>query len=792
MMTIKTILFQFVLMLLVTSVFGQRSISGVVKQKSSGETLPYATVSVVGTSLGTTTNLDGFFTLLDVSQEKLVLEASILGYKKVKVGVKPNQQYVVIEMEPDEIGLEEVTVKAASRNMMKVSDNIGQIAISPKNISFLPSIGEKDIFRSMQLLPGVSGSNEASSGLYVRGGTPDQNLVLFDGFTVYHVDHFYGFFSAFNSNSIKDVQLYKGGYMAKYGGRTSSVVELTGKTGNEKQVKGGMSLSTISANGYLEIPLWDKGSFLVAYRRSLTDFIKGGLYNDIFDLSGQTTVNEALEGAGLSKYANEPDFYFYDLNAKATLKPTEKDVISISFYNGKDHLDNSRDISETGSSGRWGKYTFDYSNDTKDLTQWGNFGVSSKWGRQWNSRLYSNLVASYSNYFSNRERFSKSDITKQDGSSLKVETGSLEDNDVIEYAIKNDFQYKLNGKNTLEFGAHLTYNDIKYLYEINDTISVIDRKDDGTTIAGYIQNEWKPSKQFSMIAGLRSVYYKNTDKVYWEPRVQAMFEPAKGFKMKAAYGKYNQFAKRVIREDVMQGSRDFWIMTDDEIVPVTSASHYILGASYENKNWLFNVEAYYKKLDGLSEYSTRIQQVENGEPFFSGTGTVKGVELLLQRKFGKFTGWVSYTLSEVAHLFPDINDGEYPAAHDQPNELKIVGAYELGKFKFSGTWVYASGKPYTAPVGGYTLTLLDDSTMDYVAVGPKNGFRLPDYHRLDLSVNYNFKLGKSKCELGLSLFNLYNRSNVWYKEFEKVEDQFVETDVNFIGFTPNLFFALHF
>jgi len=251
-------------------IFGQKytgySVSGIVKEKSTGEALPYASVIVEGTNIGAMTNADGYFTIFGLPAGAVSISAQFIGYKKAGISLtgRPNdKRQIIIELEEESKQLKEVVI-TGKQNMMKVSENISQVTISPKQITALPGLGEKDIFRSMQLLPGISGTNEASSGLYVRGGTPDQNLILYDGFTVYHVDHFYGFFSAFNSNAIKDVQLYKGGFEPKFGGRTSSVVEITGKTGNENEFNAGGEIGAISANGFAEIPLNGKGSILVA------------------------------------------------------------------------------------------------------------------------------------------------------------------------------------------------------------------------------------------------------------------------------------------------------------------------------------------------------------------------------------------------------------------------------------------------------------------------------------------------------------------------------------------------
>ena len=776
--------------------FSQTKISGIVVEKSSGEALPYATIQIKNTSKGTTTNADGYFSLNISNKNNTNLIISSIGFRSTEYKLDLTKKFHKIKVESlsEEIG--EIKVIGQSKRIMNMSDKISQITISPKNITALPNLGEKDIFRSMQLLPGVSGSNESSSGLYVRGGTPDQNLVLFDGFTIYHVDHFYGFFSAFNANAIKDVQLYKGAYDAKYGGRVSSVVELTGKTGNNNKVKGGIDISSISGNAFLEIPFSKKISLLVAYRRSFTDFIKTDIYNDIFDLSGNNKKKDKIEGTALSQYTTEPTFYFYDFNTKLSIKPTDKDIISFSFYNGIDNLDNSRDVSENNKLTKFGKSTYSFTNKTNDISKWGNTGFSSKWGRKWNYSIFSNLQVSYSKYFNQRDRSSKTHIIAEELNS-EINFGTLEDNNVEEKSIKSSIQYKLNEKNNLHFGVELIENTISYLYNINDTINKIDRNDNSKISSYYIQDQIKFNDKFNLNLGLRNVYYHKLSKLYFEPRISSSYNITNTIKLKCAWGKFNQFSKKVLREDVTQGSRDFWLLADDKDVKVTSSEHYISGISYETKNWLFDIEAYYKNVTGLSEYNTRVNdryfsENDNYSPFYSGDGKILGAEFLVQKKFGKLTGWISYTLSTISNNFPEISENEFPASNHQQHEFKIVSSYNLKKFQFSATWVFASGKPYTAPKGTYNLNLLDGTSNSYIAVGQKNGERLPNYHRLDLSVNYNFNIEKLKCQLGLSIFNVYNRENVWYKEFEEIENSFVETNINFIGFTPNLFFSIKF
>lgn len=774
------------------------TLSGVIKDRSSGETLPFATVSAIGTSLGTSTNVDGYFTLFNVPSDTIMLEIQYLGYRtsRVRLSAETDKANALFFMDAMGQQLTEVLVVAEKEEqLIKASTGISKVGLSPAQVATLPSFGEKDIFRSLQLLPGVSGTNESSSGLYVRGGTPDQNLILFDGFTVYHVDHLFGFFSAFNSNAVKDVQLYKGGFESKYGGRLSSVVDLTGKDGNTEQFNTGFGLSLVSVNAFIESPFAKgKGSFLIAARRSFqSDF-----YNNLFDSFVDT--NNAVGPGGGGRFGQQevqPNSHFYDVNVKMTYRPTTKDVISFSFYNGQDDLDNSRNTDQNSfQRPGGGNPDFTFQSNNTDLTKWGNWGTSGKWSHKWSDKLYTSTHISYSNYYSERDRSNETTIEQSD-TTINRNTGSYESNDLKDVTLKIENEWKISSENQLEFGIQSTFQDIEYLFSQNDTISILDRKDKGLTTSFYLQDKHTFNNKLILSGGLRTSHYEVTGDLYFEPRASLTYLVNDRIKLKGAWGQYYQFATRIIREDVQQGSRDFWVLANDQNIPISSSQHFIAGLSYETPTFLFDVEAYYKTLDGLSEYTTRF--VTNGfgpnrsldyeELFYQGTGTAKGLEFLIQKKVGRLTGWLGYTLGEVNYDFPAFGETSFPANQDQRHELKLVGNYKLGVFDLSATFVFATGKPYTAPTGYYELTLLDGTKTAYFDVSDKNALRLPNYHRLDISATYNFNMGNSKASLGCSVFNLYNRKNVWYNEYEVIEGELLETAVSLLNVTPSLFFT---
>ena len=771
------------------------TLAGILKDSETGESLPFATIMAKGTSNGVTTNLDGYFTLHNVPTDTSTLIVSYIGYKKTELKLNPNlsKANLIVEVVPSSVSLNEVVVIGQREDVLRVStESISTIKMTPKKLKQLPNLGEQDIMRSFQLMPGVSASNESSSGMYVRGGTPDQNLIVYDGFTVYQVDHLYGFYSAFNSNAIKDVQLYKGGFESRFGGRLSSVTEITGKDGNQNNFNIGGNISLLNINAYAEIPLGEKFTSIMAFRRSY----QGPIYNTIFDQFNEDNTSSTSQFQ--SRFANTVSSYFYDLNGKFTYRPTDKDVISLSVFNGTDNLDNGYELNTPK---RLLDLGIDLSLNISDLTNYGNFGTGIKWSRKWSPKLYGNTIISYSNYYSDRVFGRSGTITSQD-QSQDISGGFSEDNNLKDYSFKSDYQFDLTKSLQLKFGAFGTAYNIDYNYTQNDTVSIINKNDNGDIFGGYLQAHFKLlDDKLKILPGIRLTNYDLTNKLYWEPRLNVNYSISDKLKLVLGWGQYYQFANQVTREDLSSGSKDFWVLSNGEDLPVSFSEHYIAGLSYESSKYLFSVEGYYKNLTGISEYVQNVQSSPEGityeENFYNGIGYTQGLEFLIQKKVGKVKGWVSYTLGEAKNKF-DVYGSEYFSANqDVTHEFKWVGIYSYKRWDFSATWVYATGRPYTAPAGAYSLTLLDGSAQDYFTTTDKNSVRLADYHRLDMSVNYKLyknaqSAGKKaeKGHIGFSIFNVYNHTNTWYNQYEVIEGEIIETNINYLGFTPNITLSL--
>ncbi|WP_341905739.1 TonB-dependent receptor [Fluviicola taffensis] len=780
------------------------TLSGIIKDRSTGEALPFATIQIKNTSRGGSSNADGYFTIRQIPTDTSTLIVTYVGYEKTELFLSPviDKKHFVIELLPTTQELQNVTITGVRQDVvLSNKEDVSVIKMTPKKLEQLPNLGERDVMRSFQLMPGVSASNESSSGLYVRGGTPDQNLVLYDGFTVYHVDHLYGFFSAFNSNALKDVQLFKGGFESRFGGRLSSVTEITGKEGNQKKFNLGGDFSLLSMNVFVEIPVGTKFSSVIAFRRSY----KGPIYDKIFEKFNKSSSSSSSEQSatgggpgGNRMQETKVTSFFYDLNGKFTYKPTTKDIISLSIFNGTDKLDNSSSFDAPS----FGSSNSNFSMSSTDLTKYGNIGSSLKWSRKWSEKLYGNTVVSYSNYYSDRDRSQERTTTNSSGEETTTSSGIFENNDLKDYSFKSDYEWNLFNFSQLQFGVFGTYFDIDYTYAENDTTTVLDKHNKAFLGGTYLQNKfkfWKERIQF--VPGIRASYFETTKQFYYEPRATITVSLTDKLTLKGATGKYYQFANRVTREDILSGSKDFWLLSDGNTVPVSSAIHYIGGLSYETPNYLFSTEAYYKQISDITEYSLRFNASPGGvsydENFFTGSGYSKGMEFLVQKKSGKLNGWVSYTLGQARNKFDVYSDSYYSANQDVTHEFKAVLLYKYKRWDFSVTWIYATGRPYTAPSGAYTVSLLDGSTQDFFTVTSKNGLRLPDYHRCDIAVNYKL-LGGTKGDkkrreigyVGFSVFNLYNRINTWYKQYSIEDGEVIETNVNYLGFTPNVTLSL--
>jgi hypothetical protein len=773
------------------------TVSGKVINQSSGEPLPSATVRVHDTPLSVSTNSDGAFTIFRVPSDTCTLDISFSGFQPYSFKLDPGKLVLplVLGLYPSLSTLNEVTILGQKSGVMNTDvKKVGVLQLSPANLDKLPSLGEKDVMRAFQLMPGVGATNESSSGAYVRGGTPDQNLVVFDGFTIYQVDHLYGFFSAFNSNAIKDLQLFKGGFSAQYGGRLSSVTEINGKEGNKNNTIFGVDLSLLSVNAFMETPVTSNSSLVLAIRRSY----QGPFYDKIFkqfNTSSGFSGGPGGPGGGPGGFGEQttPASHFYDANIRYTNHLDQNDILTWSFYSGSDKTDNSRQLQLPSFLGSG------TAPDITDYTKYGNLASSLKWFRQWNSSVYSNTYLTYSSYFNNRERGTTGGYTDDEGQEQSFSTSTVEKNNLYDIGIKSDWVWTMQNQLKLKYGVFASRQHINYDYVQNDTSHLINQHNTALLGGLFAELEYDPTNTLHLQPGIRMTQFGPTGRFYAEPRFSASYVLNDNYTLKFATGQFYQFMNEVTRDDIADGNRQFWVLSNNSSIPVGRSRHLMGGISYENDQFLLDIEGYYKWLNGLTQYT--ITQTGFGpgrgtpaiqEDFYSGTGRAKGIEVLLQKKLGNYTGWLSYTLADAENKFAVYGTNFYPADQDIRHEFKAINMYHYSRWNFAAVFIFSTGHPYTAPLSTYSITNADGTRQTYFNVSGKNAERLPDYHRLDLSATYDLlKINGDKIgSIGLSLFNVYNHVNTWYREYYLQNNAAVTTNVNYLGFTPNITLSL--
>ena len=787
----------------------QVHVTGTVRT-AGGEALPGATVRVSGTDLLAVTDGRGEYTLAFThAPGSVVVLAELDNFRTAELAIQVDGPLVTqhdFTLTPafatDLVVLPDVP-------LLDAVDDVSRVALEPDQIAALPSLGESDLFRAFQLLPGVSGSNETSSGLFVRGGTPDQNRIEFDGFRAYHVNHLFGYFSAFNMAAVDSVELDRGGFEAQHGGALSSVMQITGRAGNRDRAGGSAGVGLLSANGLFETPLFGgAGSALVAARRSF----QGPLYDAILELFDNSAARGRIGGgaARLATFSSQPSSAFHDVNAKLVFEPSDADSVSLSVYHGNDNIDLAGSLPlparlfdalrERGvDPGRLG---LDETSALgfSSLRDYGTTGLGLVWNRQWRPNVQSTVSLGYSRFNDVRNRSTRLAAFNP--------TPTIERNQVDDLTFKATVPITLGAGHTLTGGIEVTSNDLSYNFTSGPIASnlnaresqvanALNRSATGVLVAAFLQDRWLIGSRLLLVPGIRLTSFDRTGARYTEPRLAGTVFVTDTFRLKGAAGRYYQFANRITREDVLQGNQQFWSLSDGATVPVTEATHLIGGGTYARGNLVVDVELFSKDLSNLTLFAPRLAaataEIDYSDYFYHGSGTARGGELLVQKRTGRHIGWVSYTLSKVEETFPGLEAAPFPADHDQRHEVKLVNLVRMGRWRVAGTWIYASGRPYTEPVGIEAVTLPGGGTLDRVVAGPKHASRLPPYHRLDASVNRVIFLGDvATAIVRLTLFNVYGHRNTWYTDFNVVEGEIIPNNVEFMGRTLNAALTVRF
>ena len=761
------------------------TISGYVKDSLSAESMIGASVSINNQQHVVSSNAYGFFSIT-LPAGKYFLSCSFVGYETKRVDVQLDQNKSLNLLIAPKITInEEVVVNARRRDGNVKNAQMGKIDLSMARVKSLPVLfGEVDILKIVQLLPGVSNAGEGNTGLYVRGGGPDQNLILLDDAIVYNTGHLFGFFSIFNGDAIKNTSLIKGGMPAQYGGRLSSVLDISMKEGNmnKYEVDGGIGLiaSRISVQGPIKK---NKASFIVSARRTYIDLL----------VKPFIPKSSSYHGSG---------YYFYDLNAKVNYQFSEKDRLYLSGYFGRD--------------------VFDFNNAKRSFqtnVPWGNATTTLRWNHVFNRKLFANTTLLFNNY-----HFAFN--AAQDNFKLSLSSG------IRDLTAKTDIDYFASPRHKIRFGGLFTYHVF--------TPNVLTGNQDSTTFnpnnsnkkyanetALYVQDDWQVSDHLQINGGLRwsgfeqigpyTVYQHDadgnkTDSTYYgrgkplkkyggfEPRLTLRYSLNEETSLKTSVTRNIQYIHLVSNSGTTLPT-DLWVPSTYVVRPQTGWQYSTgIFKNFSNNTYETSVELYYKTMQHQIEYKEGYTPSlsDPEESFVFGKGWSYGAEFYLNKARGRFTGWVGYTLSWTWRKFPDLNGGEkYPAKYDRRNDLSLVGSYELNKhWKLSAVFVYASGNATSFPEKFYIIE--GTLAQDYSSI---NKYRLPAYHRLDLAAVYTPTYKPQKKIHGswvFSIYNVYSRLNPYFIYFDQTGSPYDGTlqvtakKVSIFPIIPSVTWNFHF
>lgn len=735
------------------------TISGTVTDRASGEHLIGATVRDLKSGKGTVTNTFGYYSLT-LPADSAIVAITYIGYKPEAFSVLLGKNVVQnVSMEENSV-LKEVEVVAQRYERVEERVQMGRIDVPIQQIKNVPAfLGEKDVLKALQLLPGVSGGGEGQSGIYVRGGGPDQNLILLDGVPVYNVSHLFGFFSVFNPDAVKDVSLIKGGFPARYGGRLSSVIEINMKEGNENEFHGEGTIGLVASKLTLEGPIKKgKSSFIVSGRRTY------------IDLLARPLIKSALKSDGLD---GKIGYFFDDVNAKVNYHLSQKDRVYLSFYTGKDKF--YSDITEIDP---------EYEDNFKAGLGWGNTTTALRWNHILNPKLFANTTLTYSRFrfetlagAESREIENKV-VTSEDKFDLRYFSG------IDDVAAKVDFDYMPSPEHYIRFGTSAIYHtfrpgDFKSSFSNfesgSDTSSYsaayVQPNIHSTELALYAEDDWKINSQWRVNYGLHFSGFVQTGSPYFsvQPRLNTRYLFGQGWSLKAGFSTMRQYIHLLSTENITLPT-DLWLPATKRIKPQDAWQAALGTAKTFGKDYECSVEVYYKEMKNVISFreGASLLQFQNWEDRVSqGKGTAYGAEFFVQKKTGKLSGWIGYTLSWATRQFDDINFGKvFPYKYDRRHDFEITGSYQFTKrFSMAASWVYATGNAVTFGTSKYlgpSNYIYENFLQEVEHTAERNNFRFPSYHRLDVGFDFTKKKRRYTRTWSFGAYNAYSRKNPFY------------------------------
>ncbi len=754
------------------------TVSGYIKDATNGEVLIGANVFDLKSSSGTSSNTYGFYSLT-LPKDSVNLVYSYVGYQPQTARLLLTQDTVIsIELSESAL-LDEIVISASEADKIQEVTQMSSISVPVEQIKSLPAfLGEVDVLKTLQLLPGVQSGNEGTSGLYVRGGGPDQNLILLDGVPVYNASHLFGFFSVFNADAINNVQLIKGGFPARYGGRLSSVIDISMKEGNMKEFHGEGSLGIIAGKLTLEGPIVkDKTSFIISGRRTWIDVLARPLIRSQTD--GEETVG----------------YYFYDLNAKVNHKFSDRDRLYLSAYLGDDRF--------------YARYQYEDINNGVELEdedeaglQWGNITSALRWNHMFTPKLFSNTTLTYSRYRFDINNEYRYEYLDDSGNGVLVDQGLARYLSGIEdFAAKIDFDFIPSPQHYVRFGVsairhtfrpgalNVRYNDEVSEETIDTTLG--SQETDAVEFAAYVEDDLELGRRLKFNIGLHFSGFRVNDEFYTsiQPRIAGRYLLNEQLSLKVSYVQMAQFIHLLTNSGIGLPT-DLWVPATDQVRPQT-AQQWALGGAY---NWTsgyeISLEGYYKDMRNLIEYREGANFIDVNEDWQNkvavGDGRSYGAELLIQKKQGRTTGWLGYTLSWTDRQFEELNFGErFPYKYDRRHDLGVAVVHQWReRIDLSATWVFGSGNAITLPTAIYSgrgNSFFGGSIYDY---GERNSYRMRAFHRLDASITFHKKTRWGKRAWVLGVYNAYSRRNPFYLYLDESSDPSRESQFRQVSLFP--------
>lgn len=735
------------------------TISGYISDEKSGERLINSTVYLPQLQKGAISNNFGFYSL-SIPKGNHELICSFVGYSSENLNINILRDTIINFRLKANALLEEVTVTSQKMNQKVLNTQLSKADISMEKIKSLPAfLGEADVIKTIQLLPGVQAGTEGSSGLYVRGGGPDQNLILLDDVPVYNADHLLGFFSVFNSDAIKNISFYKGDFPARFGGRLSSVLDIRTKDGDEQELHGNFSIGLISSKLNLEGPIVKgKTTFNFSARRTYLDLVARPLIKS-------ATNNETNAG-----------YFFHDLNMKISHKFSDKSRLYLSCYNGIDKA--------------YARTKYDYTEndntsfrDKDDASlKWGNFTTALKWNYVFSNKLFMNTTLIFSAY--KFDVSNDSETRNQNNNTMITSSGLNYISGIRDLGLKSDFDYFPLTGHRIKFGVQATNHYFRPgIFAYSDKVAeqegsnidktYTDRNINTQELAIFAEDSFDLTEKLSVNAGLHSSAFLVDGKLYpsLQPRLSARYLASDRFSLKAAYAKMSQNI-HLLSSSTINLPTDLWLPTTKRVKP-QNAHQLTIGGVYQLKPGLdFSVEGFYKKMTNLLEYKegASFAGVSTGweDKVEMGKGWSYGTEFLLEKTMGKTTGWIGYTLSWAQRQFENLNFGEkYFARYDRRHDVSFVLTHKFSnRFDVGLTWVYATGNAVTLPTQVVDGLDIGNGKIQYEYFGNRNNYRMPAYNRMDVGFNFHKQKKHGVRTWNISFYNVYSRQNPFFMFFQ--------------------------